>query len=204
MSLFDSDSGKNLFTTDSDPRGCGLSELGYQFLAGVLKHLPAISAVVSPSVNSYKRLVVKGSTTGFTWAPVFQCYGDNNRTNTVRIPRDGGRVELRLADPMCNPYLGGAMVMAAGLEGIREQLDPGEPHRENMYLKSSEELEALGVGLLPRTLQEAVEAFAIDPLGKQVFGEEMFDAWVAYKRDEWMSYLNHVSDWEQDRYLNFY
>ena len=208
MSLYDMHTGKNLFELDgdpqSDPRGCGLSQLGYQFLAGVLKHLAAISAVVSPSVNSYKRLVVKGSTSGFTWAPVFQSYGDNNRTNTLRIPRDGGRVELRLADPMCNPYLGAAMVLAAGLEGIRDQLDPGEPQRENMYLKSEQELAHLGIGLLPRTLQEAVDAFAADPLGKRVFGEEMFDAWVGYKRDEWLSYLNHVSDWEQQRYLSFY
>ena len=204
MSLYDLSDDTNLFVAKDDPRGCGLSELGYQFLAGVLSHLPAISAVVSPSVNSYKRLVIKGSTSGFTWAPVFQCYGDNNRTNTLRIPRDGGRIELRLADPMCNPYLGGALVLAAGLEGIRQQRDPGEPHTENMYLKSESELAAAGVRMLPRTLSEAVEAFAEDALGKQVFGEDMFDAWVTYKRDEWLSYLNHVSDWEQARYLTFY
>ena len=204
MSLYDLSDGTNLFVAKDDPRGCGLSELGYQFLAGVLRHLPAISAVVSPSVNSYKRLVIKGSTSGFTWAPVFQCYGDNNRTNTLRIPRGGGRIELRLADPMCNPYLAGALVLAAGLEGIRQQLDPGEPHTENMYLKSESELAAAGVRMLPRTLSEAVEAFAEDALGRQVFGEEMFDAWVTYKRDEWLSYLNHVSDWEQARYLTFY
>ncbi len=204
MSLYDPSDGTNLFVAKDDPRGCGLSELGYQFLAGVLRHLPAISAVVSPSVNSYKRLVIKGSTSGFTWAPVFQCYGDNNRTNTLRIPRGGGRIELRLADPMCNPYLAGALVLAAGLEGIRQQLDPGEPHTENMYLKSESELAAAGVRMLPRTLSEAVEAFAEDALGRQVFGEEMFDAWVTYKRDEWLSYLNHVSDWEQARYLTFY
>ncbi len=204
MSLYDPSDGTNLFVAKDDPRGCGLSKLGYQFLAGVLRHLPAISAVVSPSVNSYKRLVIKGSTSGFTWAPVFQCYGDNNRTNTLRIPRGGGRIELRLADPMCNPYLAGALVLAAGLEGVRQQLDPGEPHTENMYLKSESELAAAGVRMLPRTLSEAVEAFAEDALGRQVFGEEMFDAWVTYKRDEWLSYLNHVSDWEQARYLTFY
>ena len=204
MSLYDLESGENLFVSDNDPRGFGLSKLGYQYLAGVLKHLPAISAVVSPSVNSYKRLVVKGSTSGFTWAPVFQCYGGNNRTNTLRIPKGGGRVELRLADPMCNPYLGSALVLAAGLEGIREELDPGEPRHDNMYLKSEEELAALGVSMLPRTLSEAVEAFAADPLGRATFGDEMHDAWVEFKRDEWMSYLNHVSDWEQARYRHFY
>ena len=204
MSLFDISSGQNLFESDSDKRGCSLSELGYQFLAGILKHLPAISAVVSPTVNSYKRLVVKGSTSGFTWAPVFQSYGDNNRTNTLRIPLGGGRVELRLADPMCNPYLGSALVLAAGLEGIKENMDPGEPQRENMYLKNEEELKALGVSMLPRTLSEAVEAFAADPLSKATFGDEMFDAWVEFKRDEWLNYLNHVSEWEQNRYQLFY
>jgi glutamine synthetase len=204
LSLYDLGSGKNLFEANDDPRGCDLSPLGYQFLAGVMKHLPAISAVVSPTVNSYKRLVLKGSTSGFTWAPVYCSYGNNNRTNTVRIPSGGGRVELRLADPMCNPYLGGALVLAAGLEGIRDELDPGEPHRENLYTKSQAELDKLGVKWLPRTMIEAVDAFAADPLGKQVFGEEMFDAWVDYKRDEWMQYLNHVSSWEQQRYMKFY
>ena len=135
---------------------------------------------------------------------MFQSYGDNNRTNTLRIPRGGGRVELRLADPMCNPYLGAALVLSAGMEGIRQELDPGEPKTENMYLKSPEELDMLGVSVLPRTLSEAVEAFAADPLGKQVFGEAMFNSWTTNKRAEWMDYLNHVSDWERNRYLTFY
>ena len=128
MSLASAETGDNLFKADDDPRGCGLSQLGYQFIAGVLRHLPAISAVVSPTVNSYKRLVKQGSMSGSTWAPVFVCYGNNNRTNALRIPLGGGRVELRAADSANNPYLGAAMVLAAGLEGIREELDPGEPH----------------------------------------------------------------------------
>ena len=204
LSLFDKESGKNLFETVNDPRGCGISSLGYQFLAGILKHLPAISAVVAPTVNSYKRLILKGSTSGFTWAPVYCSYGNNNRTNTLRIPSGGGRVELRLADPMCNPYLASAFVLAAGLEGIRDNLDPGEPHLENLYTKSQQELDILGVKWLPRTLIEAVDAFAENPLAKSVFGDAMFDSWVSFKRDEWFSYLNHVSDWERDRYLTFY
>lgn len=201
MSMFDLKSKKNLFESTSDPRGCGLSKLGYQFLAGVLKHLPEICAVVAPTVNSYKRLILKGSNSGFTWAPVFQCYGNNNRTNTLRIPLGGGRVELRAADSACNPYLGSALVLAAGLEGIRDELDPGEPHSENMYLKSEAELEKLGIEVLPRTLAEALDAFEASDLARSVFGEEMFRAWLGYKRQEWMSYLNHVSDWEHSRYL---
>ena len=113
MSLADKRTGKNLFHDIGDRRGCGLSKVGYQFLAGVLKHLPAICAVVAPTVNSYKRLVLRGSMSGFTWAPVWACYGNNNRTNTLRIPLGGGRVELRAADSSCNPYLGAAMVLAA-------------------------------------------------------------------------------------------
>lgn len=204
MSLADKASGKNLFADPADPRGCGLSKLGYQFVAGVLKHLPAICAVVAPTVNSYKRLVLKGSMSGFTWAPIWACYGNNNRTNTLRIPLGGGRVELRAADSACNPYLGAALVLAAGLEGIAAGADPGDPHTENMYLKSEDELKALGINRLPRTLGEALDAFAADPLTKTVFGEGMHGAWLAYKQDEWISYLNHVSDWERDRYLKFF
>lgn len=204
MSLADATTGANLFKTDSDPRGCNISPLAYHFVAGVLRHLPAICAVVAPTVNSYKRLVKQGSMSGFTWAPVFACYGNNNRTNTVRIPRDGGRVELRAADSACNPYLGAALVLAAGLEGIVNRLDPGEPHLDNMYLKTPQELAALGVETLPATLDEAVDAFEKDPLTAEVFGPAMHKAWIEFKREEWMSYINHVSDWEKQRYLKFF
>lgn len=206
LSIRDLETGRNLCEPENgiDPRNCDMAEIGYQFIAGILRHLPAISAVIAPTVNSYKRLILKGSTSGFTWAPVFQCYGDNNRTNTIRIPMGGGRVELRAVDPMCNPYLGAAIVIAAGLEGIRENLDPGEPHLENMYEKTPEELEVMGVKTLPRTLGEALDAFEADSLGKQVFGKKMFDAWLDFKRSEWLSYLNHVSDWERKRYLRFF
>jgi glutamine synthetase len=204
VSLADPDTGRNLFATDDDPRGCGLTKLGYQFIAGVLRHLPAICAVVAPTVNSYKRLILRGSMSGFTWAPVFGCYGNNNRTNTIRIPLGGGRMELRAADSACNPYLGAAMVLMAGLEGIEEGLDPGEPHLDNMYLKSQAELDALGVRTLPRSLEQALAAFADDPLSKQVFGEPMFKSWLEYKEQEWLSYSNHVSDWEKTRYLKMF
>ncbi len=204
MSLADKATGKNLFASNDDPRGCKLGEFGYHFIAGILKHLPAICAVVAPTVNSYKRLVLKGSMSGFTWAPVFLCYGNNNRTNTVRVPKSGGRVELRVADSACNPYLGAAMTIAAGLEGVRDRLDPGAPHKDNMYLKSPEELSALGVSQLPGTLEEALDAFEASPLSRQVFGDAMFKSWLEFKRDEWHQYKNHVSEWEVKRYLKFY
>ncbi len=204
MSIKDKNTGRNLFYEPGDRRGCKLSKLGYQFIAGVLRHMPAICAVIAPTVNSYKRLVLKGSQSGFTWAPVFVCYGNNNRTNTIRIPLAGGRIELRAADSACNPYLGAAMVLQAGLEGIAEGHDPGEPHTDNMYIKGDEELKQLGVGHLPETLEQALDAFEADPLAVRVMGQVMRDTWLDYKRNEWASYVHHVSDWEHARYLKMF
>jgi glutamine synthetase len=203
MSLADLGSGENLFTP-ADGRPGWVSELGRQFIAGILRHAPAICAVIAPTVNSYKRLVVQGSMSGFTWAPVFICYGNNNRTNMLRIPGAGSRVECRAADSSCNPYLAAAMLLAAGLEGIREGLDPGDPNLVNAYRLSPEERTARGLHTLPRTLGEAIEAFAADPLARQVFGEAMADAYVAFKREEWSSYHGAVSAWETDRYLELF
>lgn len=203
MSLADLQSGINLFCPAEDKAGW-VSELGRQFIAGILRHAPAICAVIAPTVNSYKRLVVQGSMSGFTWAPVFICYGNNNRTNMLRIPGAGSRVECRAADSACNPYLAAAMLLAAGLEGIREGLDPGEPNLVNAYQLSEEELSKRGITTLPRTLCEAIEAFAADPLPRQVFGDAMASAYVAFKRDEWSSYHGAISDWETKRYLELF
>ncbi|HEY9630692.1 MAG TPA: type III glutamate--ammonia ligase [Coleofasciculaceae cyanobacterium] len=204
MSLADRQTGTNLFVESDDPRGCGLSKLGYQFIAGVLKHAPAICAVIAPTVNSYKRLVPRGSMSGFTWAPVYICYGNNNRTNMLRIPLGGGRVECRAADISSNLYLGAAMMLAAGLEGIREQLDPEEPHTENMYNHSLKELAQMGIQFLPRNLGEAIAAFSTDPLSERVMGSLMYQTYVDFKSQEWQEYHSHVSDWELQRYLKFF
>lgn len=204
MSLADANTGEKLFVSDADPHGCGLSQLGYQFIAGILRHGRALSAVVAPTVNSYKRLVKQGSMSGATWAPVFVCHGTNNRTNMIRIPGAGNRVECRSADISCNPYLSAAFMLAAGLEGIREGIDPGAPHTENMYHYSDDEVASMGIRELPGNLNEAIEAFAADGLAREVFGEELFHTFIAFKRAEWESYHNHVSDWERDRYLKFF
>jgi glutamine synthetase len=203
MSLADVETGQNLFLSESGAPGT-VSRLADHFIAGILRHAAAICAVIAPTVNSYKRLVAQGSMSGFTWAPVFICYGNNNRTNMLRIPSPGGRVECRAADISCNPYLGAAMILAAGLEGIREQLDPGQPNLVNAYTLTADQLAERGIGMLPRTLADAIEAFAVDPLSKKVFGDAMFDAYVTYKRQEWESYHCAVSDWEQKRYLEFF
>ena len=203
MSLADLGSGANLFEPDNGVAG-GVSVLARQFIAGVLRHAPAICAVIAPTVNSYKRLVVQGSMSGFTWAPVFVCYGNNNRTNMLRIPGAGGRVECRAADSACNPYLAAAMLLAAGLEGIREGLDPGPPNLVNAYRLTPDERQQRGLTTLPRTLGEAIEAFAADPLGREVFGVAMAEAFVSFKRQEWADYHGTISAWEHDRYLELF
>jgi glutamine synthetase len=204
MSLADPATGKNMFESADDPRQCGLSNLGYHFIGGILDHAHAVTACIAPTVNSYKRLVKQGSMTGSTWAPIFACYGGNNRTNMLRIPSAGGRVECRAADIATNPYLGAAMLLAAGLEGIERRREPGDPHLENLYRVSSEQMRERGITLLPRTLLEAVEAMERDPLSRDVLGELMFTTFTQFKRQEWEQYHNHVSDWERDRYLKFF
>ncbi len=204
MSLADIKTGENLFYDPNDSRGCKLSTLGYQFIAGILKHAPAICALIAPTVNSYKRLVARGSMSGFTWAPIYMCYGNNNRTNMLRIPLAGGRVECRAPDISTNLYLGAAMILAAGLEGIREGLDPGEPHTENMYNYTLAQLAEMGIRFLPRNLGEAIAAFANDLLSEKVMGSLMYKTYIEFKSQEWEDYHNHVSDWEIQRYLKFF
>lgn len=206
MSLAHCETGDNLFAASAgdDRYDCGVSELAYQFIGGVLRHAKAISAVVAPTVNSYKRLVRQGSMSGSTWAPVFCCYGNNNRTNMLRIPSAGARVECRAPDIACNPYLGAALMLAAGLEGIEQGIDPGKPHRENMYHYSDAEIAAAGIECLPKNLSEATDAIAADPLAQDVLGADMHKAFVDFKRAEWESYHNTVSAWETQRYLRLF
>lgn len=204
LSLADIEAGANLFGEDADPRDAGLSSLGYSFIAGVLRHAGAVSALVAPTVNSYKRLVAQGAMSGYTWAPIQISYGRNNRTNMIRVPMGGGRIEVRAADISMNPYLATALVVAAGLEGIREGLDPGEPCQEDMYRYSRAELDARGMTMLPRTLDEAIDALEVDPLAVSVLGPLMHQSFCELKRAEWQEYHAHVSDWEIDRYLTFF
>jgi len=204
MSLADVETGENRFADPTDPRGCGVSQLAYQFIAGLLAHAPAITAVAAPTVNSYKRLVKTGSMTGFTWAPIFRSYGGNNRTHMLRIPLTSPRVESRAVDGTCSTYLAATVYLHAGLDGIENELDPGEPLRENMYVLDDEGLEQRGVETLPRTLLEAIEAFDADPLMEVAFGPELKKAYVELKTQEWWDYHNDVSPWEIERYLTFF
>jgi glutamine synthetase len=206
MSLYDLNSGKNLFACDpaKDPRGLGLTPLAYSFIAGILRHGPAICAAMAPTVNSYKRLVRRGAMSYYSWAPVFNSFGTNNRTNSIRVPMGGGRCESRNADSACNPYLAATLALAAGLEGIREKLDPGHPQEQNLYELSDDQLRTLGIGYLPQTLAEAVTAFASDPFVEKTLGAGLRGEFITYKSDEWKAYHQHVSQWEVDRYARFF
>jgi glutamine synthetase len=193
---------QNAFLDDSDPKGMGLSKLAYHFLGGIIRHSPALTALCCPSVNSYKRLIVGGADSGATWAPAFICYGDNNRTASVRIPY--GRIELRYGDSASNPYLVTAAVIAAGMDGIKNKLDPGKPANINLYETTRAEREALGIKALPQSLHEALQCFQQDEVVYNSIGPNLAKEFVTLKTKEWIDYHLHVSDWEVDRYLQFY
>jgi glutamine synthetase len=192
----------NLFYDKTDKRGLSLSTMGYQFLAGILVHARALTAVCAPTINSYKRLVVGRSLSGATWAPAYITYGDNNRTACVRIP--GGRIEMRLPDGAANPYLAGAAILAAGLDGIERRLDPGEPLNENLYEFSEKELKRRKIGLLPQSLGEAIDALEADEVVRAGIGLDLAKEFISVKRMEWIEYCRHVSSWETDRYLEMF
>jgi glutamine synthetase len=206
MSLSELKTGRNLFACDpkDDPRGLGLTPIAYSFIAGILRHGPALCAAFAPTVNSYKRLVRRGLMSYYSWAPVFNSFGTNNRTNSVRVPMGGGRCESRNADSACNPYLAATLALAAGLEGIREKLDPGAPQEDNLYELSESALAARGISYLPRNLEEAVEAFAADPFVERVLGAGLRQEFITYKTEEWRAYHQQVSQWEIDQYARLF
>ena len=206
MSLYDLETGENLFACDpaNDPKGLGLTELGYQFIGGIIKHGQALCAAFAPTVNSYKRLVRQGDMPYFTWAPVFNSFGSNNRTNSIRVPMGGGRCESRNADGAVNPYLAATLALAAGLEGVREGLDPGSPQEDNLYELSEEERDARGIQFLPKNLLEAVDAFEADPFVIEALGQELRDEFIKYKREEWNAYHQTITNWEVERYSHLF
>jgi glutamine synthetase len=206
MSLRDLATGGNAFACvpADDPRGLGLTPLGYAFIAGVQRHGRAICAAFAPTVNSYKRLVRRGLMSYYSWAPVFNSFGTNNRTNSIRVPMGGGRCESRNADSACNPYLAATLVLAAGLEGVRAKLDPGAPQDDNLYELDEAQLAARGIQYLPRNLEEAVEAFAADPFIERTLGTGLRQEFITCKTEEWRTYHQQVSQWEIDQYARLY
>jgi glutamine synthetase len=201
--LADAGTGRNLFHDDGDRRGLGLSTMAYHFIGGVLEHAPALCAVTSPTVNCYKRLqmgpALMGSRSGYTWTPAFISYGDNNRTQMLRVP-EGGHVEDRSVSSAFNPYLGMAAYLAAGLDGIARGLDPGEPNLGNLYTADLETMARRGVRTLPQSLPEALAHFEDDGVVRESLGPIALEL-LRLKRAEWCEYHAQVEPWEINRYL---
>jgi glutamine synthetase len=196
------DGKKSLFQDDSDSTGHGLSKLAYHFMGGILAHAPAITALACPTVNSYKRLVVSQSLTGSTWAPAYISYGNNNRSTMVRIPY--GRLELRLPDGSCNPYLTTAAVIAAGLDGVKRELHPGNGHANNLYDLTPKQMQEQGIGILPQSLGEAIDQLEGNQVIRDALGDSLSEEFIKIKRAESMEFQRHVSDWEINRYVEFF
>jgi len=191
--------GENAFFDLSDKYN--LTKTAYAFMAGQIKHARALSAIASPTVNSYKRL-----TPGYE-APVYVCWGQINRSALIRIPRyspgreQATRLELRCPDPSCNPYLAFATMLWAGLDGIERELEPPPPVEENVYHFDDAKLRELDIATLPSTLKEAIDELEKDEVLRQALGEHAYHAFVRAKKAEWDEYRIQVTDWELDRYL---
>jgi len=203
MSLVDEATGANLFRDSDDERGRGWSKTAYGFIAGVLRHAPALSAVGAPTVNSYKRLTARLADGTNYWAPIWAAYGDNNRSCLLRLPRNRPCIEDRGVDSAANPYLCSALLLAAGLEGVAEQLDPGEPIEDLTYDWTAT-TGPHGAVRLPRNLLEAIDAFEADPLTADVFPAQFVTEFTAMKRAEWDDYHSQVTDWERTKYLTMF
>ncbi len=198
QSLFYLD-GSNAFYDQSDP--LQLSQVAYSYIAGALKNAAAFTAVSNPLVNSYKRLVP-----GYE-APVYCAWSASNRSVLIRIPASRGistRTEIRSPDPSCNPYLAFAMMLNAGLDGVKNNLQPAPEIKKDIFKMSQEELADAGVAILPTSLKEAIEALKANPLSRETLGEHIFERFVAAKEAEWERYHIAVTEWELDEYLVLY
>ncbi|MDF1656145.1 MAG: type III glutamate--ammonia ligase [Verrucomicrobiales bacterium] len=206
MSLASLETGENLFTPESESNpfaeklGIPLSKLAFHFIAGVLKHAPAITAVSSPTYNSYQGFIAQGDMPDISWAPVLAAYGRNNRSAMLRLPQNRYCVENRAPDMSNNPYLTAAMHLAAGLDGIEQELDPGEPINANAYNLSRAELKKEGINFLPATLKEALDAFEDDPFTVGVLGE-MKEIFLKQKRWEWEQSFYPIHDRQLNQFL---
>ena len=171
------------------------------YIGGLKEHAPAIAAVTNPLVNSYKRLVP-----GYE-APVNVAWSRRNRSPLIRVPERRGigtRVEFRMPDPSCNPYLALAVQLAAGLDGVRREIDPGPPVDTNVWELSEAERAERGIVTLPANLGAAVDALEGDDLVREALGEHVFTHFVDAKRKEWSEYIAQVSGWELEEYLATY
>lgn len=188
--------GKNAFYDPNAP--IGMSEVSMHYIAGLMNHIQAISSVINPTVNSYKRLV-----SGYE-APVYVAWSSQNRSPLIRIPAKRGmstRIELRSPDPSCNPYLALAVCLKAGLNGIKQKMAPPPPCDRNIYEMTLPERQELGIGNLPENLAEALKALAADEVVKEALGPHIYERYMEAKSIEWDRYRMQVSPWELDEYL---
>lgn len=197
MSITDAQ-GRAVFQDTSD--ALQLSATAYSFVAGLLQHADALSALCAPTVNSYKRLACSDSASGTTWSPVWKAYGDNNRTCLVRSV--AGRIEWRLPDPSCNVYAAITATLAAGLDGIDQGLIAPAPCAEDLYecFASGQTMPAR----LPRDLGAALDALAADSVLMDAVGQDFCQQFLSIKRREWNSFNQSVSDWELKRYADLF
>lgn len=193
-------SGLHFHLSLADANGNEVTAPVNHFLAGLLHHAPALTALCAPTVNSYKRLMCGQSLSGTSWAPAFVGHGDNNRTVVARTVHQ--RIEWRLPDSSANPYLALAAVIAAGLDGIDRQLDPGAPVNQDVYEMSDAQRAELGLQLLPQNLGAATQALRVDAVLTESLGAAIVHEFTALKSAEWIEYSQHVSAWETARYLN--
>ncbi|MEM0895422.1 MAG: glutamine synthetase [Verrucomicrobiota bacterium] len=208
MSMADVQTGENVFAPEegsnplAEKYGVKLSKLAYHFVAGVLKHAKALTALTSPTYNSYQGFIAQGDMPDVSWAPVLAAYGQNNRSAMLRLPLNRYCVENRAPDMSVNPYLAAAFHLAAGLEGIEKELDPGEPLNDNLYGRTRSQLKADGIEFLPGTLLHAIEAFEEDELAGEVFGE-MKGIFLKQKTMEWEKEFFPVRDEARKERLTF-
>ncbi|MBM3516975.1 MAG: type III glutamate--ammonia ligase [Alphaproteobacteria bacterium] len=196
VSLWDRAGKKNVF---HDPRGeLGLSALAYNFLGGVIHSADALAAIFNPTINSYKRIDATVTLSGATWSPNAISYSGNNRTHMIRIP-DRDRFELRLMDGAANPYLMQAGVLAAGLDGIDNQRDPGKRLDINMYTEGQR---LRRIRRLPLNLLDAIRVFGKSKVLRDAFGAELVDSYCKLKLQQWRSYATTLTQWELDNTLD--
>jgi len=194
------DSKVNVFAGDGEGQTgeVGLSERGKNFLGGIMKHASALAAITNPTVNSYKRINAPRTTSGATWAPNTVTWTGNNRTHMVRVPGPG-RFELRLPDGAVNPYLLQAIIIAAGLSGVRTKADPGKRHDIDMYAEGYKITDA---PKLPLNMLDALRAYDDDTELKAAMGEEFSTAYLKMKHQEWNDFCSHFSSWEKANTLD--
>ncbi len=178
-----------------------LSDTARQFLAGILDHAKAFTAIVNPTVNSYKRLVP-----GYE-APVYIAWSGRNRSPLIRVPQSRGmstRVELRSVDPSANPYLAMAVLLKAGLDGVKNKMEAPVPINRNIYVMSEKDRYENGIYDLPGTLHEALGYLAKDNTIKAGLGDHIYENFVNAKKIEWAAFREQVTEWEREQYLKLY